>query len=73
MRLTLLFCFLTLSFSGLVRSEDPLHSQALLTRLVVVVDCDLGSLQELGLQHPVDPEAEHGVFFVGELEEGRTV
>ena len=53
--------------------DTNVHSQALLTRLVVVVDCDLGSLQELGLQHPVDPEAEHGVFFVGELEEGRTV
>ena len=72
-RLTPPFCFLTPSLSGLVRSEDPLRSQALLTRLVVVVDCDLGSLQELSLQHPVDPEAEHRVFFVGELEEGRTV
>ena len=51
----------------------PSIPRPLLTRLVVVVDCDLGSLQELGLQHPVDPEAEHRVFFVGELEEGCTV
>lgn len=51
----------------------PSIPRPLLTRLVVVVDCDLGSLQELSLQHPVDPEAQHRVFFVGELEEGCTV
>lgn len=46
------------------------HPQGpLLTRLIVVIYCDLSGLQELRLQHPVDPEAQHGVFLVGELRE----
>jgi hypothetical protein len=42
----------------------------LLTRLVVVIDGDQSSLKELGLQHPVHAEAQHRVFFMGELGEG---
>lgn len=40
----------------------------LLTRLVIVVDSDQGGLQELRLQHPVNPKAQHCVFLMGELE-----
>lgn len=48
----------------------PFHPQGpLLTRLIVVIYRDLGGLQELRLQHLVDPEAQHRVFLVGELRE----